>query len=33
MDLPFLSSGDLPNSEIKPGSTALQADSLLFDPP
>ena len=26
--LPFLSPGDLPNPGIKPGSSALQADSL-----
>ena len=25
--------GDLPNSEIEPGSPALRADSLLFEPP
>ena len=30
--LPFLSSGDLPNPEIKPGSL-LQVDSLLYEPP
>ena len=29
--IPF--SGDLPNTGIKPGSPALQADSLLFEPP
>ena len=27
------SPGDLPNPGIKPGSPALQADSLLFEPP
>ena len=27
------SSGDLPNSGIKPGSPALQVDSLLSEPP
>ena len=26
--LPFSSSGDLPNSEVKPGSPALQTDGL-----
>ena len=31
--LPFLSPGDLPNSGIEPGSPALQADSLLSEPP
>ena len=31
--LPFLSPGDLPDPEIKPGSPALQADSLLSEPP
>ena len=31
--LPFPSSGDLPNPGIKPGSSALQTDSLLFEPP
>ena len=31
--LPFPSSGDLPNSGIKPGSPALQADSSLSGPP
>ena len=30
--LPFSSSGDLPNPGIKPGSPALQADSLPFEP-
>ena len=30
---PFLSPGDLPNSGIKPGCPALQADSLLSEPP
>ena len=31
MSLP--SPGDLPNPGIEPGSPALQADSLLFEPP
>ena len=31
--LPFLSPGDLPDPRIKLGSPALQADSLLFEPP
>ena len=31
--LPFLSPGDLPDPEIKPRSTALQVDSLPFEPP
>ena len=31
--LPFLSSMDLPNPETEPGSPALQADSLLSEPP
>ena len=31
--LPFLSPGDLPNTGIKPGSPALQAESLPFEPP
>ena len=31
--LPFPSSGDLPNPGIEPGSPALQADSLLSEPP
>ena len=31
--LPFPSPGDLPNSGIKPGSPALQADSLPPEPP
>ena len=31
--LPFPSPGDLPNPEIEPGSPALQADSLLSEPP
>ena len=31
--LPFPSPGDLPNPEIEPGSPALQADSLLTEPP
>ena len=30
--LPFPSPGDLPNPGIKPGSPALQADSLLSEP-
>ena len=30
---PFLSPGDLPDTRIKPGSPALQADSLLSEPP
>ena len=30
--LPFLSPGDLPNLGIKPGSPAVQADSLLSEP-
>ena len=30
---PFPSPGDLPNPGIKPGSPALQAESLLSDPP
>ena len=30
---PFLSSGDLPNPRIKPGSPALQTDSLPSEPP
>ena len=30
---PFLSSGDRPNPGIKPGSPALQADSLPSEPP
>ena len=29
--LPFPSPGDLPNPGIKPGSPALQADSLLYE--
>ena len=29
--LPFPSPGDLPNPRIKPGSSALQADSLLTE--
>ena len=29
----FPSPGDLPNPGIKPGSPALQVDSLLFEPP
>ena len=31
--LPFPFSGNLPNSQIKPRSPALQADSLPFEPP
>ena len=31
--LPFPSPGDLPNSGIKPGSPALQADALPSEPP
>ena len=31
--LPFLSPGDLPDPGIKPGSPALQADSLPCEPP
>ena len=31
--LPFPSPGDLSDLGIKPGSPALQADSLLSDPP
>ena len=31
--LPFPSSGDLPNPRIKPRSLALQANSLLYEPP
>ena len=31
--LPFPSPGDLPEPEIKPGSAALQADSLLIELP
>ena len=31
--LPFPPSGDLPNSGIEPGSTALQVDSSLSEPP
>ena len=31
-ELPFPSSGDLPNPGIEPGSPALQADSLLPEP-
>ena len=30
---PFSSPGDLPNPGIKPGSPALQADSLPVEPP
>ena len=31
--MPCPSPGDLPNPEIEPGSPALQADSLLTEPP
>ena len=31
--VPFPSPGDLPDPGIKPGSPALQADSLLSEPP
>ena len=31
--LPFPSSGDLPDTEIKPRSPALQADALPSEPP
>ena len=31
--LPFPSPGDLPDPGIKPGSPALQADTLLSEPP
>ena len=31
--LPFPSPGDLPNPGIKPGSPALQADTLQSEPP
>ena len=31
--LPFLSPGNLPDSEIEPGSSALQADALPSKPP
>ena len=31
--LPFPSPGDLPNPRVEPGSPALQADSLLSEPP
>ena len=31
--LPFPSPGDLPNPGIEPGSLALQADTLLSEPP
>ena len=31
--LPFPSPGDLPDPGIEPGSSALQADSLPFEPP
>ena len=32
-ELPFPSLGDLPNPGIEPGSPALQADTLLSEPP
>ena len=32
-ELPFLSPGDLPEPGIKPRSPAIQADSLLSEPP
>ena len=32
-ELPFPSPEDLPEPGIEPGSPALQADSLLFEPP
>ena len=31
--LPFLSTGDLPDSRIEPGSPAVQEDSLPSEPP
>ena len=31
--LPFPSPGDLPNPGVEPGSSALQADALLSEPP
>ena len=31
--LPFPSPGDLPDPGIEPGSPALQADTLTFEPP
>ena len=31
--LPFLSPGDLPDPGIEPGSPALQADALPYEPP
>ena len=31
--LPFPSPGDLPNPGMEPGSPALQADSLPYEPP
>ena len=31
--LPFPSPGDLPNTQVEPGSPALQTDSLLSEPP
>ena len=31
--LPLFPSGDLPNPGVEPGSFALQADSLLSEPP
>ena len=30
---PFPSPGDLPDPELEPGSSTLQADSLLTEPP
>ena len=33
VSLPFPSPGDLPDPGIEPGSPALQADSLLTEPP
>ena len=32
-ELPFLSSGDLPNPGIEPGSSAFQVDALTSEPP
>ena len=32
-ELPYPSQGDLPNPGVKPGSPALQADSLPSEPP
>ena len=31
--MPFPSAGDLPNPGMEPGSPALQADALSFEPP